>query len=107
MDNINTIIKALHDEGVITTEQVTIIALVGNGFSIDEARYIAANLNTGNKGEKRAYRRWTDEEKDTLRRLYESGVPRKEIAATLGRSDKQIGGVIGQMRLRRPQAASV
>lgn len=107
MDNINEIIKTLHDEGVISTEQVTIIALVNNGFSIGEAKYIATHLNTEDKSRKRKNTRWTPEEKATLQSLYEQGVSRDEIAKYLKRSKQQVGGMIGAMRLLRPKKDAV
>ena len=61
----------------------------------EEDRISESSLEKTRKTHAQAYRHWTDEEEARLKRLFNRGIPMKEIAATLGR---QMGGVRSRIR---------
>lgn len=100
--NTNTI-KDMYVKGMLTTEQVILMCITDVFGDPNLSRSMLSEAMDERKKQKSPNRRWTAEEKDTLKTLYEGGVSRKEIANALGISQRQINGQIGAMRLLRPK----
>ena len=130
-----TIYQLVNDD-LITAKQGFTICLVEQGWPSDEARRIAATVesmrrtevletnnvtdiarrprkvskNTAKAGKRTNWTRWTDQERDELTKMWKEGTSIKEIAANLNRTHGQITAALTRYGLykehSRRQAAN-
>jgi DNA-directed RNA polymerase specialized sigma24 family protein len=86
-------IREMYINGVVTDRAVTLVALCNTGFTFDEAEVIVKSI-TVQPQQRQQWTRWTDAEKDLLRKYRAEGKSLKEIAAALGKTIKQVQSAI-------------
>lgn len=87
----------MFNAGLIGVRETVKAALMSAGFAADEADRMLTSFRPSNS------HRWTDEERQLVRDLYEQNVHVDEIARRLGLSMTQITGQVASMGLHRPK----